>query len=79
MAMPRNLSIRQVPDDVIRKLKRRAKKNRRSLQGEVISILEEAATGEKMGLQTLYLKHRSSGPRTLGNSAEIIRELRDAR
>jgi plasmid stability protein len=37
------IHIRDVPDDVVAALKRRARANRRSLQGELLVTLEEAA------------------------------------
>lgn len=40
--MPVNLSIKNAPDDVVRRLKRRAKKNRRPLHEEVLAILAKA-------------------------------------
>jgi plasmid stability protein len=41
--MPVNLSIKQVPDELAERLRRRAARNRRSLQRELLSILEAAA------------------------------------
>lgn len=41
--MPQTLTIRNVPDSVTRKLKTRAERNHRSLQGEVMAILEQAS------------------------------------
>jgi antitoxin FitA len=39
-----NLSIKNVPEDLVRKLKERAKANHRSLQGEVVATLEKATS-----------------------------------
>lgn len=51
------LHIRAVPDHVVAALKRRAKANHRSLQGELLATLEDAArrappehAGEPLGL-----------------------------
>lgn len=41
--MPVNLSIANAPDDVVERLRRRAKRNRRSLEGELLAIIETAA------------------------------------
>jgi plasmid stability protein len=38
-----NLSIKDVPDDVAERLRARAARNHRSLQGELMSIVEQAA------------------------------------
>lgn len=43
--MPVNLSVKNVPDDLAERLRRRAAGNRRSLQRELLSILEAAAGG----------------------------------
>jgi plasmid stability protein len=40
--MPINLSIRNVPDDVADRLRARAARNHRSLQGELMAIFESA-------------------------------------
>lgn len=42
-AMSQTLTIRNVPDSLARKLKTRAERNHRSLQGEVMAILEHAS------------------------------------
>lgn len=43
--MPVNLSVKNVPDALAEKLRERAQRNHRSLQGELVAILE-AATGD---------------------------------
>jgi plasmid stability protein len=43
------LHIREVDDAILQRLKLRAKTNRRSLQGEVLSILEEASLPKEKG------------------------------
>lgn len=42
------LTIRDVPETLARKLKRRAERNRRSLQGELLVILEGAASDHRI-------------------------------
>ena len=42
-AMPVNLSIKNASDEVVAALKLRAQQNHRSLQGELMAIIEEAA------------------------------------
>jgi len=42
--MPVNLSIKNVPEEMAAKLRERAQRNHRSLQGELMAILENAAT-----------------------------------
>ena len=41
--MPVNLSIKNAPDDVVQILRRRAQRNHRSLQRELLAIVEAAA------------------------------------
>ena len=41
--MPASLSIKNVPDDVVERLRARAARNRRSLQGELLDLIERAA------------------------------------
>lgn len=78
--MPVNLSIKNVPDDVAEKLRRRAARNRRSLQGELLVILEEGLAREKdLSPSDLLREIRSAGLRTPSESAGFVREERDAR
>ena len=41
-----NLSIKDVPDDIAERLRQRAARNHRSLQGELMAIVEQAARAE---------------------------------
>jgi plasmid stability protein len=42
MTMPVNLSIKDVPDELADRLRRRAEASHRSMQGELMAILERA-------------------------------------
>ena len=44
--MPVNLSVKNVPDDVVSGLRSRAANNQRSLQQELLEILKQAAKGQ---------------------------------
>lgn len=78
--MPVNLSVKNAPDPLVRNLKDRAKRHHRSLQGELLAILEEAVQQEKRLTPTDILKEiRKMGLHTPGESARMIREERDAR
>ena len=44
--MPVNLSIKNAPDAIVDRLRQRAARSHRSLQGEVMAILEEAVREE---------------------------------
>ena len=76
--MPVDLSVKKVPDDVAGRLRARAKRNHRSLQGELLSILEEAAGPRKTMTIEEVLEHgRRIGLRTSDESVRMIREDRD--
>jgi plasmid stability protein len=47
--MPVNLSIKNVPDALAGRLRERAERNHRSLQGELMAILESAASDPNVG------------------------------
>ena len=72
--MPVNLSIKKVPDDVVQRLRQRAERHHRSLQGELLAIIEEAVRPER-GLSP----GRRLGLHTPAESAVIIRADRDGR
>ena len=77
-AMPTvTLSVKQVPADLARRLKRRAATNHRSLQGELLAILTEAGRVVDVDdLARLVREMRLSGP---SESAALVREDREAR
>ena len=77
--MPVSLSIKNVPDEIVVKLKGRAAKNHRSLQGELISILEEAVRPNIMSLNELEKRISLLGLKTSEEATDIVRELRDGR
>lgn len=76
--MPVNLSIKNVPDDIAERLRRRAERHRRSLQGELLWIVGEAARTEgtltplEVLAQARRLRLNSSSEAT-----DIIRADRD--
>lgn len=78
--MPVNLSIKNAPDDVVMRLRRRAKRHRRSLEGELLSIVEAAARDEIAATPAAILAEvRALGLSTPGDAAMIIRADRDRR
>ena len=77
--MPVNLSIKRAPDDVVERLRDRARRNHRSLQGEILSILEQAVSEpRKLTVREVYEEVERSGLRTPSESAAIIRADRDS-
>ncbi len=76
--MPVNLSVKNVPDDLAALLRERAKRHRRSLQGELLVILEESLTPRPLTIEQLDREVRARGLETPAESAAMVRENRDA-
>jgi plasmid stability protein len=77
--MPVSLSIKNVPDDLAEKLRVRAAKNHRSMQGELLAILEEGLTqGKPLTPSELHWRLKSVGFKTPEESVQFVREDRDA-
>ena len=69
------LSVKNVPKEVARRLKARATRNHRSLQGELLAVLTEA--GEVTSLRDLVTLVREMGLRSPSESAAMVRADRD--
>jgi plasmid stability protein len=79
--MPVNLSIKNAPDDLVAELKLRAQRNHRSLQGELLAIIEDAVFRPSR-LRTpdeILAEVRRLGLNTPAESAQIVRSDRDRR
>ena len=57
----RTLTVRGVPDAVLRALRKAAAANRRSLNGEILSVLEQAA-GERRDSRTRQVREATAAP-----------------
>ncbi len=78
--MPVSLSIKNVPNDIAEKLRSRAAKSHRSLQGELLAILEESVVSERAVTPLEFMKYlKTSKLKTPAESAKFVREDRDAR
>jgi plasmid stability protein len=77
--MPVNLSVKNVPDDLMDRLRQRAKRHHRSLQGELMVILEGAVGSEKLSLDEAERRLGALDLTTGDESTAWVRELRDAR
>ncbi len=78
--MPVNLSIKNAPDEVVRRLRERAERHHRSLQGELMSIIEAAAREEAPATPAdVWADVRRLGLTTPSEAAQIVRADRDAR
>jgi plasmid stability protein len=90
-----NLSVKNVPDELAEQLRRRAAANRRSLQRELLNILEAAAghggpfsavdapsdraPRDALTIEELAELSRALFPRGTQSSVAYIRQLRDSR
>ena len=76
--MPVNLSIKNAPDHVVKQLRLRAARHHRSLQGELLAIIEAAARGDEPATPAEVLTEiRRLGLRTPDESVAIVRADRD--
>lgn len=88
-----NLSIKGVPDEIAERLRQRAARNHRSLQGELMAIIEQAA-GESppaparefqrraKPIEQIAAEHRARFPQPIAggpDAVDIIRAERDVR
>ena len=76
------LSIKNAPVAVVDRLKRRALRHRRSLQGELLALIEAAAREEDAGLLgpvELVAAARAAGVSSRGRSASLVRRMREER
>ena len=79
------LYVENVPDELYKALRRRAKQNHKSIAGEVISLLEESLpTAAKLKKRKEFLDYvlqlKKNSPSTLGpfpSTEEMIREDRE--
>lgn len=76
-----NLSIKNVPDELAERLRRRAEQSHRSLQGELMTILTEAVgrPSGRLSVQEARRRVAELGLQTPAESAAMVREDRDAR
>ena len=80
--MPVSLSIKNVPDEVVERLRERATRNKRSLQCELLDVVERAADEAEVPVLTLreiYERGKARGLTSKNESARIIRRMRDER
>lgn len=76
--MPVTLSVKNVPNKLAERLRQRAARNHRSLQGELMAILEEAAQ-PTLTIEEVAEIVKKLGLRTPAESVDMIRADRDGR
>jgi plasmid stability protein len=78
--MPVNLSIENAPDHVVDRLRQRAKLHRRSLQGELLAIVENAVLDEWQNTRTVgFAEEAQAGleaPREASQLEEVLEQVR---
>ncbi len=78
--MPVNVSIKNAPDEIVERLRERARRNHRSLQGELMAVIEAAASEvAPSNLAAVADRVRALGHTSAADSVEIVRADRDRR
>ena len=77
--MPISISVKNVPDQIAAKLKERAARHHRSLQGEILSILEASVTPQRLSVAELREEIDALALTTPDEAVTMVRELRDGR
>jgi plasmid stability protein len=76
--MPINLSIKNAPDHIVERLRLRAERHHRSLQGELLAIIEAAACEDRLATpKDILAEVQRLGLRTPSESTDLIRADRD--
>jgi plasmid stability protein len=80
ISVPVNLSIKNAPDDIVQRLRDRASRHHRSLQGELMAILEESVREPAPLTPDNVLKEvQRLALQTPSEAAKLIRADRDDR
>jgi hypothetical protein len=75
-----SLSIKNVPERVVKRLRERAARNRRSLQGELLDLIERAADDvPTISVRQVFERIKALNLPAGESSVDIIREMRDGR
>jgi antitoxin FitA len=78
--MPASLSIKNVPDHIVERLRARAARNRRSLQGELLDLVERAADEiPAVSARDVFKRIKALKLPAGESAAAIVREMRDGR
>ena len=77
--MPVTLSIKDVPDDLADALRERARRNHRSLQGELMAMVEAHVGAQPFRARLLLDEVRRLGLATDDTAVQMVREDRARR
>jgi len=64
--MATNFTLKNIPDDLYEKVKKRAERNNRSVNGEIISILNTATAPNHVPVDVILARARALRERTRG-------------
>jgi len=64
--MATNFTLKNIPDDLYKKVKEKAERNHRSINGEIISMLDAATTPRPVDVDEMLAKARELRGRTRG-------------
>ena len=72
------ITIKNIPDDLYEQLKETAAANRRSINSEVIHLIEQAVSGRQLDPEAFIARARLLRERTAGYqlTGEVLRESR---
>ena len=73
-----DIALRDLPDSLVRRLKERAESHHRSLEGEIVALLEEVLPGDSLTPEEVFRRVRELGLETPAESATFIRSDRDS-
>jgi antitoxin FitA len=74
-----SLSVKDVPGEWAEALRARARANHRSLQGELMAMIEAYVGGRPFPARNLIEKARAAGLGAVSDATEIVRAERDQR
>lgn len=77
--MPTTLSVKDVPDELAEALRARARANHRSLQGELMAMIEAHVGARPFRASQLLDEVRAMGLSTPAESTRMVRKDRDRR
>lgn len=74
-----NLSIKNVPEEMVEQLRSRARAKHRSLQGELMAMIEESLAPERSSVSDVGRQVAAMGYHTADEAVRMVREDRDNR
>ena len=76
-----SVTLKNIPPKTLAKLKQMAAENHRSLQGQLMTLVDQALepTGSAKTIEEVYQRIKALGVSSPSESVQMIREDRDAR